>query len=72
MRALEISIESEQDPDPPWTLRRISMHFTLTGTVDPMKARKAIALSEKKYCAVAATIRSTVAIGSTQEIRDPG
>ena len=72
VRALEITIESEQDPDPPWTFRRIGMHFTFTGTVDRIKARRAIALSEGKYCAVAATIRSTVEIGSTQEIRDPG
>ena len=71
LRALEITVESEQDPDPPWTFRRIRMHFAFTGPVDPTKARKAIELSEQKYCAVAATIRPSVAIESTQEIRDP-
>ncbi len=68
LRDLEVRITSEQDPEPPWTFRRIRLHFIITGDVDGSKARKAIALSESKYCAVAASIRPTVAIELSCEI----
>ncbi len=68
LRSLEVRITSEQDPDPPWAFRRIRLHFILAGDVDGSKARKAIALSESKYCAVAAAIHPAVAIDLSHEI----
>ncbi len=68
LRALEVRITSEQDPDPPWTFRSIHMHFVLTGTVDDGKAARAIELSESKYCSVAATLRSVVHLSHSHEI----
>jgi putative redox protein len=60
---LEISSDSEQDQDPPWTFRKIHLHFkaagkNLTGTA----LEQAIHLAEEKYCSVAATIRATAQI----------
>jgi putative redox protein len=69
IRGVEVAIETEQDPDPPWMFRRILMHFVITGPVDPAKARKAIELTERKYCAVAATLGPVVEMGSTLEVR---
>jgi uncharacterized OsmC-like protein len=36
------------------------MHFTIIGDVDERKAERAVDLSEQKYCAVAASLRSSV------------
>jgi putative redox protein len=68
LRALEVRIRSEQEPDPPWTFRSIHQHFVITGAVDEGKAARAIALAEAKYCSVAATLRPTVALSHSHEI----
>lgn len=60
LRGLEVELTTRQDPEPPWAFRSIHMRFVLTGTVDAVKAQKAVDLAESKYCAVAATLRSVV------------
>lgn len=68
LRGMEVTIRSTQDPDPPWTFRAMHLRFVLTGTVDPEKAEKAIALAESKYCATAATLRPVVDITHEVEV----
>ncbi len=68
LRGLEVQITTVQDPDPPWTFRSIHCHFVLTGAVDHAKAGRAIELAESKYCAVAATLRSSVEISHSHEV----
>ena len=66
---LEISSTGEQDQDPPWTFRKIHLHFRLSGKDLTDKAvAQAIELSEEKYCSVAATVRPTAAITTDFEI----
>ena len=66
---LEISTSSEQDPNPPWTFRKIHMHFRIGGKNLTEKAvAQAIELSEEKYCSVAATLRATAQITTDFEI----
>jgi putative redox protein len=66
---LEISAISEQDQDPPWTFRKIHLHFRIGGKNLTEKAvSQAIQLSEEKYCSVAATIRATTQITTDFEI----
>lgn len=66
---LEITTSSEQDPNPPWTFRKIHMHFRVSGKNLTEKAvAQAIELSEEKYCSVAATIRATAQITTEFEI----
>jgi len=67
LRGLEVELTTHQDPEPPWVFRSIHMRFVLTGEVDLTKARKAIALAESRYCAVAATLRSVVEL--THEVQ---
>jgi putative redox protein len=68
---LEISTSSEQDPNPPWTFRKIHLHFRVGGKNLTEKAvAQAIELSEEKYCSVAATIRATAQITTDFEILD--
>ena len=66
---LEISSSGEQDQDPPWTFRKIHMHYKIGGKNLTEKAvAQAIQLSEEKYCSVAATIRGTAVIITDFEI----
>jgi putative redox protein len=60
LRGLTVTVSSVQDEEPPWAFRSIEMAFLVHGDVDPKKAEKAVALSEAKYCAVAATLRPVV------------
>jgi putative redox protein len=66
---LEISSSAEQDQDPPWTFRKINLHYKIGGMNLTEKAvAQAIQLSEEKYCSVAATIRATAQIITDFEI----
>ena len=60
LKELEARMESVQDPDPPWRFRKIAVKYIARGTVDPAKAKKALALSEEKYCSISATLRPVV------------
>jgi putative redox protein len=71
LRGLAVELTSEQETDSPFAFASINMHFVLTGVIDERKAARAIALSEDKYCSVAATIRPTVELTHSFEIRDP-
>jgi putative redox protein len=66
---LEITSSGEQDQDPPWTFRKIHLHYKVAGKGLTEKAvAQAIQLSEEKYCSVAATIRATAEITTDFEI----
>lgn len=66
---LEISVSGEQDQDPPWTFRKIHVHYRVGGKNLTEKAvALAIKLSEEKYCSVTATIRATAHISTDFEI----
>ena len=66
---LEISSSAEQDQDPPWTFRKIHLHFKIGGkNLTEKSVAQAIQLSEEKYCSVAATVRATAQITTDFEI----
>jgi len=63
LTGLEVRVTGEQEPDPPWTYRKIHMEYVVRGQGLSEKAvRDAIALSEEKYCSVAATLRGSAEI----------
>ena len=63
LTGLEVAVSAEQDEDPPWTFRKIHLHYTLRGKGLKEKAvQDAIELSEEKYCSVAATLRGMAEI----------
>jgi putative redox protein len=65
----EISVNGEQDQDPPWTFRKIHVHYKVGGKNLTEKAvEQAIQLSEEKYCSVTATLRATAQITNDFEI----
>ncbi len=68
---LVVSAESTRDPEPPFTFRKIHVHYKISGSeIDPAKVAKAIQLSEEKYCGVFATLKNVVEITSDFEIME--
>jgi putative redox protein len=66
---LDISVNGEQDSDPPWTFRKIHLHYRMSGKDLTTKAvEQAIQLSEEKYCSVASTLRGVAAISTSYEL----
>jgi len=66
---LEITITGEQDPEPPWTFRRIEIEYLLRGKgLKEEAVRRAIQLSAEKYCSVGATISGVAEIASSFQI----
>lgn len=60
---LEISASGEQQPDPPWTFRKVHLTYRIRGAgLTPEAAEMAVRLSEEKYCSVASTVRGTAEI----------
>ena len=64
----EIELHAEQNPEPPSYFTRVEIRHRLRGEVDPEAVRKAIHLSETKYCSVGAMISKTAKIETTFEI----
>ncbi len=66
---LEIRVQGEQDPDPPWAFRRIRVIYRVRGRdLSPKAVEDAVRLSEEKYCSVSATVRGVAEITHTIEI----
>lgn len=68
LEALEVVSHTEQEHEAPWAFISIHLHFVIRGAVDDAKAARAIELAESRYCAVAATLRDTVALSYSHEI----
>jgi len=63
LTGLEVTVTGEQEPDPPWTYRKIHIHYEVRGKGLKEKAvQSAIKISEEKYCSVAATVRGTAEV----------
>lgn len=60
---LEISVTGEQDEDPPWKFTKIKIDYLICGKkINAALVKRAIELSEEKYCSVLATVRPSVEI----------
>ena len=69
LQQLKVTAESLQDDDPPWRFRKIHIHYQAIGKdIDPEKLRKAIEISEEKYCSVYATLRDAIEITHDFEV----
>ncbi len=69
LSTLEISVTGEQDADPPWTYRKVHIHYRLSGQgLTDKGVSQAIELSHTRYCSVAATISGKAEITTSYEI----
>jgi putative redox protein len=69
IRSLDVKVEAEQLPDPPWTYTRVTLHFKVAcdGISVPVLQR-VVRLSCVRYCSVITTIRGVAAIDATVEL----
>ena len=66
---MEIVITGERDETPPWPYRSIHLLYRVSGKdIKASAVSQAIALSEEKYCSVAATVRGVAAITTDFEL----
>ncbi|MBP8293480.1 MAG: OsmC family protein [Caldilineaceae bacterium] len=73
LTGLTITAEAEQNSEPPYAFTQIHLHYVANGhDLDDSKVARAIALSEEKYCSVAATIRGVAQITHSHETRAAG
>ena len=69
--ALDVTVESDQLPDPPWTYQRIALHFRVACEEMriPVLAR-IVRLSIVRYCSVITTVAGVATIEATVELVD--
>jgi putative redox protein len=70
IEGLEIICTGEQESEPPYTFTSIHLHYIIVGQVSAQKAKKAIELSEEKYCSVLSTLKPVLEITSDFRIVD--
>ena len=66
--AVEATAQRREEP-PPRVFTKIHLNYVITGqNVDPESVKKAIELSEEKYCSVGGMLKQSVEITSSFEI----
>jgi len=67
--SLDVTVTGDQAEDYPALFRNLKVTYVVRGdSVDPEAVRRAIELSEEKYCSVGATLKAPVVITSDFEI----
>ena len=70
LESLEVFCTGEQESEPPKRFTHIHLHYQFKGDLDQEKVKKAINLSEEKYCTVLNTLKGSVEITSDWKILD--
>jgi putative redox protein len=70
LEALEVRCSGERAPDPPQVWTKMELLFRARGEISEDAVKKAIALSEEKYCSVWAMLRKTAEITWRYEALD--
>ena len=69
LSSMRIEVTGDQEKDPPWTFKAIHMDFKVAGmNLRSDDVKKAIELSENKYCSVSASLKGNVNITHSFEI----
>ncbi len=69
-KSVEIEIRGERASEPPRVYRKIELVYKVKGNNIPNdKVKKAVKLSQEKYCSISAMLRPTVEISYTVEIK---
>jgi putative redox protein len=69
---LEVRVHGDRAEDDPRKFTDVQVTYRVAGRgIDPEAVRRAIELSEAKYCSVSATLRGVARITSRFEIREP-
>jgi putative redox protein len=68
LQALEVVCSGERAADPPRVWIKLDIVFRLHGAVEESAVKHAMALTEEKYCSVAATLKKSAEISWRYEI----
>lgn len=68
LQSLEVVCSGERAADPPRVWKKLDVVFRLRGAVDESAVKHAMALTEEKYCSVAATLKKSAEISWRYEI----
>jgi putative redox protein len=70
--ALDVTVEGHQDPEPPWTYRRVALHYRIAGPGLKLAVlARVVRLSIVRYCSVITTLAGVAAIEATVELVAP-
>ena len=60
---IDVAVDGDQQPDPPWTFRRVALRFTIRGrSLDREAVERGVELSIDRYCSVLSTIREAASV----------
>ncbi|MBE9473598.1 MAG: OsmC family protein [Chloroflexi bacterium] len=68
LESVEVICTGKQENEPPNRFTHLHLHYTLKGDIKHENVKKAIRLSEDKYCSVINTHKGSVEITSDFEI----
>jgi putative redox protein len=71
LQALNVICSAERAPQPPRVWTKFELLYQLRGKVDDSAAKRAIELSEEKYCSVSAMLKKTATLTWGYEILPP-
>ena len=71
LESLEVICIGERAPEPPEVWTRMELVYRLRGELNEAAVKRAIELSEEKYCSVAAMLKKTASITWRYEILPP-
>jgi putative redox protein len=71
LESLEVLCSGERAPEPPKVWTKLEIVFCLRGQLEEAAVKRAIELSEGKYCSVSAMLRKTATLTWRHEILAP-
>jgi putative redox protein len=71
LESLEVICSGERAAEPPTVWIKLEILYRLRGQLDDAAVKRAVQLSEEKYCSVSAMLRKTAALSWRYEILPP-
>lgn len=71
LEALEVVCSGERAPEPPKVWTKLEVVYRLRGRLEESAVKRAIELSEQKYCSVSAMLQKTATLTWRYEILPP-
>lgn len=71
LQALEVICSGERAPDPPRVWTKLEILYRLRGQLEDAAVKRAIELSEEKYCSVSVTLKKVATLTWRYEILPP-
>jgi putative redox protein len=63
---IDVGVNGDQQPDAPWTFRRVELRFAVRGrNLDRDRVERPVELPVERYCSVLSTIREAASVTYT-------